>query len=90
MHIGRAKLHLIKSLKVLVLNYEELIQMLIVFGLQPGTVDSELSEPFKRNVKEGNLFTPEYSVLQLKNIIDIASPSYSGKLISWDGEEIQP
>jgi len=62
----------------------------IVFGLQPGTVDSELSEPFKRNVKEGNLFTPEYSVLQLKNIIDTASPSYSGKLISWDGEEIQP
>jgi NAD(P)-dependent dehydrogenase (short-subunit alcohol dehydrogenase family) len=62
----------------------------IIFGLQPGTVDSELSEPFKRNVKEGNLFTPEYSVLQLKNIIDTASPSDSGKLISWDGEEIQP
>jgi hypothetical protein len=29
-------------------------------------------------------------VLQLKNIIDTVSPSDSGKLISWDGQEIQP
>jgi len=62
----------------------------IIIGLQPGTVDSNLSEPFKRNVKEGNLFTPEYSVSMLKNIIDKASPCDSGKLIAWDGEEINP
>ena len=62
----------------------------IIFGLQPGTVDSQLSKPFKRNVKEGSLFTPEYSVSYLKDIIKAASPSDSGKLISWDGKEIQP
>lgn len=42
----------------------------IIFGLQPGTVDSNLSEPFKRNVKEGNLFTSDYSVSMLKKIIN--------------------
>ena len=62
----------------------------IIFGLQPGTVDSNLSEPFKRNVKEGNLFTPDYSVSMLKKIINGASPCNSGSLIAWDGEEIKP
>ena len=62
----------------------------IIFGLQPGTVDSNLSEPFKRNVKEGNLFTPDYSVSMLKKIINEASPRNSGSLIAWDGEEIKP
>ena len=62
----------------------------IIFGLQPGTVDSNLSEPFKRNVKEGNLFTPDYSVSMLKKIINEASPCNSGSLIAWDGEEIKP
>lgn len=52
----------------------------IIFGLQPGTVDSNLSEPFKRNVKEGNLFTPDYSVSMLKKIINEASPCNSGSL----------
>ena len=61
----------------------------IIFGLQPGTVDSNLSEPFKRNVKEGNLFTPDYSVSMLKKIINEASPCNSGSLIAWDGEEIE-
>ena len=62
----------------------------IIIGLQPGTVDSNLSEPFKRNVKEGNLFTPDYSVSMLKKIINEASPCNSGSLIAWDGEEIKP
>ena len=62
----------------------------IIFGLQPGTVDSNLSEPFKRNVKEGNLFTPDYSVSMLKKIINEASPCNSGSLIAWDWEEIKP
>ncbi|MGY8985089.1 MAG: SDR family NAD(P)-dependent oxidoreductase [Sphingomonadales bacterium] len=62
----------------------------IIIGLQPGTVESNLSEPFKKNVKEGNLFTAEYSVGMLKEVIDSSVALDSGKLIGWDGQEINP
>ena len=62
----------------------------IIIGLQPGTVDSELSAPFKRSVSNNKLFTAEYSVRQLLEVIERADESSSGNLISWDGEIISP
>ena len=62
----------------------------VVIGFQPGTVESKFSEPFKKNVKEGNLFTAEYSVSMLKKVINSSTPTDSGKLIGWDGKEINP
>ena len=44
----------------------------IVLALQPGTVDSNLSEPFKKNVAKGKLFTPEQSRELLSNVIENA------------------
>jgi hypothetical protein len=41
-------------------------------------------------VKEGNLFTAEYSVSMLLNVINSCTTNDSGKLIGWDGEEIKP
>ena len=62
----------------------------IVLGLQPGTVDSNLSEPFKKNVAKGKLFTPEQSRELLSNVIENATPKDSGNLIAYDGETISP
>ena len=62
----------------------------IIIGLQPGTVDSELSAPFKRSVSNNKLFSAEYSVSQLIGVIERADESSSGNLISWDGEIISP
>ena len=62
----------------------------IVIGLQPGTVDSNLSEPFKKNVAKGKLFTPEQSRELLSNVIENATPKDSGNLIAYDGETISP
>ena len=62
----------------------------IILGLQPGTVESNFSQPFKKNVKEGNLFTAQYSVSMLLNVINSSTTKDSGKLIGWDGEEIKP
>ena len=62
----------------------------IFVGLQPGTVKSFLSKPFERNVKEDNLFTPEYSAKKLLQVINDLSPDDSGKFFAWNGEEIQP
>ena len=62
----------------------------IILGLQPGTVDSNLSEPFKKNVAKGKLFTPEQSRELLSNVIENATTNDSGNLLAYDGETISP
>ncbi|MBR51141.1 MAG: short-chain dehydrogenase [Gammaproteobacteria bacterium] len=62
----------------------------IFVGLQPGTVKSFLSKPFEKNVRSDKLFSPEYSAKNLINLIKNLTPNESGKLLAWDGEEIQP
>ncbi|KAJ6847043.1 uncharacterized protein M6B38_284550 [Iris pallida] len=56
--------------------------------LHPGTVDTDLSRPFQRNVPEGKLFSREFSVQKLLGIIDGAKSSDNGKLFAWDGSTI--
>ena len=62
----------------------------IFIGLQPGTVKSNLSKPFEKNVQSENLFTPDYSAAKLLEVIDALTSDDSGKLYAWNGEEIWP
>lgn len=59
-----------------------------VIGLQPGTVDTNLSEPFQGHVKPEKLFTPEYATEQMLSVINDIDASKTGKLIAYDGEVI--
>lgn len=56
--------------------------------LHPGTVDTDLSRPFQRNVPEDKLFTTEFSVQKLLSIIHNAKSHENGKFFAWDGQEI--
>ncbi|XP_043688082.1 C-factor-like isoform X1 [Telopea speciosissima] len=56
--------------------------------LHPGTVDTDLSRPFQRNVPESKLFTKEFSVQKLLSIIDGVKSNDNGKFFAWDGQEI--
>ncbi|MFZ8864337.1 MAG: SDR family NAD(P)-dependent oxidoreductase [Rickettsiales bacterium] len=60
----------------------------VILGLHPGTVDSSLSKPFQAHVKEGHLFSPEYAVKQLLQVIYNSDSSYSGKLFAYDDSQI--
>lgn len=62
----------------------------IVLALQPGTVESKFSEPFKKNVPKDKLFSPEYSVSLLSKVIENANQADSGNLLSYDGKVISP
>ena len=62
----------------------------MVLALQPGTVDSNLSEPFKKNVAKGKLFSPEQSREFLSEVIEKATIEDSGNLVAYDGEIIAP
>ncbi|XP_008787355.2 C-factor isoform X1 [Phoenix dactylifera] len=61
---------------------------IICILLHPGTVDTDLSQPFQRNVPEGKLFTKEFSVQKLLSIIENSKSSDNGKFFAWDGQEI--
>ena len=60
----------------------------IAVGLHPGTVDTELSEPFQKNVPPEKLFTPAQSATYLLSVIDGLTPQDSGKVFDWAGKEV--
>ena len=62
----------------------------ICVALHPGTVDTELSKPFQGNVVAGRLFSSDRAAVQLLDVLDGLKPGDSGRLFSWDGEEIAP
>ena len=62
----------------------------ILLALHPGTVDTDLSEPFQGNVPEGKLFTPEFSAGKLLEVIDNATTADTGTLIDWAGVTVAP
>jgi NAD(P)-dependent dehydrogenase (short-subunit alcohol dehydrogenase family) len=74
--------------RTLAIEAKRRARKLIVVGLHPGTVDTELSEPFQRNVPEGKLFTAARAANQLLDVIDGLKPDDSGRFFAWDGEPI--
>ena len=62
----------------------------IVATLHPGTVDSALSRPFQGSVAPENLFSPEFSVARMIDVIEHLDISDSGHCFAWDGSRIKP
>lgn len=60
----------------------------IVASLHPGTVATNLSEPFHRKVDPAKLFTPASSATALLDVIECLTPDDSGGLFAWDGARI--
>ena len=61
----------------------------IVIGIHPGTVKSNLSEPFLRHVKH-NIFSPRESVELMSQVISNISQKDSGKCFDFSGKVIEP
>ncbi|MGQ2990158.1 MAG: SDR family NAD(P)-dependent oxidoreductase [Brevundimonas sp.] len=60
----------------------------VVAGLHPGTVATDLSAPFQKGVKPDKLFTAEYSAERLLAVLDGLTPADSGGVFAWDGARI--
>lgn len=56
--------------------------------LHPGTVDTDLSAPFQKNVKPEKLFTRELAVRQLLGLVDTTKMADNGSYWAWDGQTI--
>jgi NAD(P)-dependent dehydrogenase (short-subunit alcohol dehydrogenase family) len=57
--------------------------------LHPGTVDTALSEPFKKNVPPENLFSAERAASQLLKIIGEKTQEHTGTFVDWADTEVR-
>lgn len=62
---------------------------IVVIALHPGTVDTQLSEPFQRGVKPEKLFSPERAARQLLEVIEGLDQTANGGFFAWDGQPIE-
>ena len=60
----------------------------VVAGLHPGTVDTGLSAPFQKGVREGRLFSPDHSAERLLAVAAGLTPGDSGGVFAGDGARI--
>ncbi len=65
-------------------------QNAIIVGLHPGTVDTNLSRPFHKNIPLEELLTPHASATKLLEVLASLTPEQSGKCFAWNGQEILP
>jgi NAD(P)-dependent dehydrogenase (short-subunit alcohol dehydrogenase family) len=76
--------------KTVAIELARLAPKAIVVGLHPGTVRTELSAPFLRNVHRDNVLTVEESARRLLAVISKLQPRDSGKIFDHRGHEILP
>lgn len=60
----------------------------VCVSLHPGTVNTDLSRPYHKNVPNDKLFSAEHSVNCLMVIINSLSIEKTGKAYNWDGTEL--
>ena len=77
------------ALNMLIKNFaielKRIKRLTIVVGLQPGTTDTPLSDPFKRNVSPDHLQTPEFTACRLIHVMQCLAAEDSGQLFDYAG-----
>ena len=75
-------------LKTISIEYSRRCPKTIVVALHPGTTDTNLSQPFQKNVPFGKLFSVTKTVNQLLEVIKNLTLKDSGEFFSWDGNRL--
>ena len=61
-----------------------------VHALHPGTCETGLSQPFQRNVKPEKLFSKEYAVSMMLDVVDHhMTMENTGAFLAYDGSTIE-
>ncbi len=75
-------------IRTIAIEYRRKSPKTIVVSLHPGTTNTQLSLPFQKNVLPGKLFSVEFTVTQLINVIAHLKDVDSGCFFSWDGSRL--
>lgn len=62
----------------------------LIVALHPGTVDTPMSQPFRRAVPPASLASPSLAASNLLRTIAALTPAQTGRVFAWDGSEIIP
>lgn len=60
----------------------------ICVGLDPGTMDTELSRGYRRNVSAGDMASPDEAAARLLALLDSLTREHSGAFLRYDGQEL--
>lgn len=61
---------------------------IICVALHPGTVETDLSKPFRDGVRKEKLFSPARAARQLLRVINSRTTKQNGGFFAWDGSDI--
>jgi hypothetical protein len=53
-------------------------------------VRSSMSEPFLANYRANDVFSAQFAVQSMLDVLAGLTPEQSGRTFAWDGEEIAP
>lgn len=76
------------AMKTIALEWRRTVPNCCVMLFHPGTTDTPLSEPFQKNLPEGQLHSPDLTAQALMALIKKLTPEDSGRFFSYNGEEI--
>ena len=76
------------ALKTISIEWQYKLPNCCIIGFHPGTTDTGLSKPFQKNVVAERLFTAEYVAHCLDELLPSLSAEHSGRLFSYDGQDI--
>lgn len=74
--------------KTAAVEYKRRLPNTSLICYHPGTVDTALSKPFQANVTPGKLFSAEFSVSQLLQLVSGLDNDISPHYIDWEGKVI--
>ncbi|WAJ70595.1 SDR family NAD(P)-dependent oxidoreductase [Catenovulum adriaticum] len=76
------------AIKTISIEWQYKLPNCCVLAFHPGTTDTQLSQPFQKNVNPEKLFSANYVAQCLLKLIDSTSSNDTGKFFSFSGEEI--
>lgn len=77
------------GLKTLSIEWMRTLKQVCVVAIQPGTVDTDLSQPFQANVAEDALFEPKACAMNLISVLNGLKASDTGCFVDWSGSPIK-
>ena len=83
---SKAALNMI--IKTAAVEYARSARNVKLLAYHPGTVDTELSRPFQRNVPPEKLFTSEFTATQLLKLMGDLPVDGEASYLDWAGEKI--
>ena len=74
--------------KTMALEFKRIAKTTVCVALHPGTVATQLSEPFVSGSRKRTVFSPQKCVRQLLDVLDKLTLEDSAKFFAWDGSKI--